>query len=84
MSSALLAVFGAGFTAGVVAAVCYHRGVHSLKTIPQPIAALEDRLRAQAHSIEALQMTVSQTGELLENVLESLQKLPSDRQEASR
>jgi uncharacterized coiled-coil protein SlyX len=47
------------------------------------MAGLEGRLTAQAQSIETLQMTVSQTDELLERVLESLDTLrdtPPDTQ----
>ena len=39
------------------------------------MSGLEGRLTAQARSIETLQMTVSQTDELLERVLESLDTL---------
>lgn len=39
------------------------------------MSGLESRLTAQARSIETLQMTVSQTDELLERVLESLDTL---------
>jgi len=40
------------------------------------MSGLEGRLTAQAQSIETLQATVSQTDELLERVLESLDTLP--------
>jgi uncharacterized coiled-coil protein SlyX len=39
------------------------------------MSGLEGRLTAQAQSIEALQMTVAQTDDLLERVLESLDTL---------
>jgi uncharacterized coiled-coil protein SlyX len=39
------------------------------------MSGLEGRLTAQARSIETLQTTVSQTDELLERVLESLDTL---------
>lgn len=39
------------------------------------MSGLEGRLTAQARSIEALQLTVTQTDELLERVLESLDTL---------
>jgi uncharacterized coiled-coil protein SlyX len=42
------------------------------------MSPLERRLTAQAQSIETLQMTVSQTDELLERVLESLDTLRGD------
>ena len=42
------------------------------------MSGLEGRLTAQAQSIETLQMTVSQTDELLERVLESLDTLRAD------
>ena len=36
--------------------------------LSKTMASLDDRLTTQAHSIEALQTTVSQTDSLLENV----------------
>jgi hypothetical protein len=39
------------------------------------MATLDDRLTTQAHSIEVLKTTVSQTDSLLERVLESLDSL---------
>lgn len=43
--------------------------------LAKTMSGLEGRLTAQARSIETLQMTVSQTDELLERVLESLDTL---------
>jgi len=43
--------------------------------LAKALSGLESRLTAQARSIEMLQMTVSQTDELLERVLESLDTL---------
>ena len=43
--------------------------------LTKAMSGLEGRLTAQAGSIEALQMTVSQTDDLLERVLESLDTL---------
>lgn len=43
--------------------------------LTKAMSGLEGRLTAQARSIEALQMTVSQTDDLLERVLESLDTL---------
>ncbi len=43
--------------------------------LAKAMSGLEGRLAAQAQSIETLQMTVSQTDELLERVLESLDTL---------
>jgi len=43
--------------------------------LTQAMSGLEGRLTAQARSIETLQATVSQTDELLERVLESLDTL---------
>jgi len=42
------------------------------------LSGLEARLTAQANSIETLQLTVSQTDELLERVLESLDTLQKE------
>jgi hypothetical protein len=51
--------------------------------LSKTMASLDDRLTTQAHSIEVLKTTVSQTDSLLERVLESLDSLqtftdPSD------
>jgi uncharacterized coiled-coil protein SlyX len=43
--------------------------------VAQAMSGLEGRFTAQARSIETLQMTVSETDELLERVLESLDTL---------
>jgi hypothetical protein len=43
--------------------------------LSKTMASLDDRLTAQAHSIDALKTTVSQTDGLLERVLESLDTL---------
>jgi uncharacterized coiled-coil protein SlyX len=43
--------------------------------LAKAMSGLEGRLTAQAQSIETLQLTVSQTDELLERVLESLDTL---------
>ena len=43
--------------------------------IAKTMASLDDRLTSQAHSIEVLKSTVSQTDSLLERVLESLDSL---------
>jgi uncharacterized coiled-coil protein SlyX len=43
--------------------------------LAKAMSGLDSRLTAQAQSIETLQMTVSQTDELLERVLESLDTL---------
>ena len=43
--------------------------------LSKTMASLDDRLTTQAHSIEVLQTTVSQTDSLLEKVLESLDSL---------
>ncbi len=43
--------------------------------LSKAVSGLEGRLTAQARSIETLQLTVSQTDELLERVLESLDTL---------
>jgi hypothetical protein len=41
------------------------------------MGSLDDRLTSQAHSIDVLKTTVSQTDSLLERVLESLDSLQS-------
>ena len=43
--------------------------------LSRTMASLDDRLSTQAHSIEILKSTVSQTDALLERVLESLDSL---------
>jgi uncharacterized coiled-coil protein SlyX len=43
--------------------------------LSKAMASLDDRLTTQAHSIEVLKTTVSQTDSLLERVLESLDSL---------
>jgi hypothetical protein len=43
--------------------------------LSKTMTSLDDRLTAQAHSIEVLKTTVSQTDSLLERVLESLDSL---------
>jgi hypothetical protein len=43
--------------------------------LSKTMASLDDRLSTQAHSIEVLKTTVSQTDSLLERVLESLDSL---------
>jgi len=45
--------------------------------LSRTMASLDDRLTTQAHSIEVLKTTVSQTDSLLERVLESLDSLQS-------
>jgi len=45
--------------------------------LSKTMMSLDDRLSAQAHSIEVLKATVSQTDSLLERVLESLDSLQS-------
>jgi chromosome segregation ATPase len=45
--------------------------------LSKTMASLDDRLSTQAHSIEVLKTTVSQTDSLLERVLESLDSLQS-------
>ena len=53
--------------------------------LTRTMASLDDRLTTQAHSIEVLKTTVSQTDSLLERVLESLDSLQtlSDASEIS-
>jgi len=43
--------------------------------LSKTMASLDERLSTQAHSIEVLKTTVSQTDELLERVLESIDSL---------
>ena len=45
--------------------------------LSKTMSSLDDRLSTQAHSIEVLKTTVSQTDSLLERVLESLDSLQS-------
>jgi chromosome segregation ATPase len=45
--------------------------------LSRTMTSLDDRLTTQAHSIEVLKTTVSQTDSLLERVLESLDSLQS-------
>jgi len=45
--------------------------------LAKTMSSLDDRLTTQAHSIEVLKTTVSQTDSLLERVLESLDSLQS-------
>ena len=45
--------------------------------LSKTMASLDERLTTQAHSIEALKTTVTQTDSLLERVLESLDSLES-------
>jgi len=45
--------------------------------LTKTMASLDDRLTTQAHSVEVLKTTVSQTDTLLERVLESLDSLQS-------
>jgi uncharacterized coiled-coil protein SlyX len=46
--------------------------------LAKTMGSLDDRLTTQAHSIEVLKTTVSQTDSLLERVLESLDALQAD------
>src|SRR5690348_4016405 len=46
--------------------------------LSKTMASLDTRLSAQAHSIDVLKTTVSQTDELLERVLESIDSLRPD------
>ena len=49
--------------------------------LSKTMTSLDDRLSAQAHSIEVLKSTVSQTDELLERVLESIDSLRQSPEE---
>src|SRR5579885_3182975 len=49
--------------------------------LSKTMASLDERLTTQAHSIEVLKTTVSQTDSLLERVLESLDSLQSYSEE---
>ena len=51
--------------------------------LSKTMASLDDRLTTQAHSIEVLKTTVSQTDSLLERVLESLDSLQTYTDPAS-
>ncbi len=50
--------------------------------LSRTMATLDDRLATQAHSIDVLRTTVSQTDSLLERVLESLDSLQSQTEPA--
>ena len=54
--------------------------------LAKTMTSLDERLSAQAHSIEVLKTTVSQTDELLERVLESIDSLrqPDDEPALAR
>ena len=49
--------------------------------LSKTMTSLDARLSAQAHSIDVLKTTVSQTDELLEKVLESIDRLKQDEGE---
>jgi uncharacterized coiled-coil protein SlyX len=49
--------------------------------LSKTMTSLDTRLSAQAHSIDVLKTTVSQTDELLEKVLESIDRLKQDDDE---
>jgi chromosome segregation ATPase len=49
--------------------------------LSKTMTSLDARLSAQAHSIEILKTTVSQTDELLERVLESIDRLKQEEEE---
>ena len=49
--------------------------------LSKTMTSLDARLSAQAHSIDVLKTTVSQTDELLEKVLESIDRLKQDEDE---
>ena len=51
--------------------------------LSKTMSSLDERLSAQAHSIEVLKTTVSQTDELLERVLESIDNLRQPEDEAA-
>jgi uncharacterized coiled-coil protein SlyX len=51
--------------------------------LSKTMASLDERLSAQAHSIEVLKTTVSQTDELLERVLESIDNLRQPEEESA-
>ena len=48
--------------------------------LSKTMTSLDARLSAQAHSIDVLKTTVSQTDELLEKVLESIDRLKQDEE----
>jgi chromosome segregation ATPase len=52
--------------------------------LSKTMASLDTRLSAQAHSIDVLKTTVSQTDELLERVLESIDSLRPDERDGQR
>ena len=52
--------------------------------LSKTMASLDERLTTQAHSIEVLKTTVSQTDSLLERVLESLDSLQSYSENAEQ
>ena len=54
------------------------------QVLGRTMASLDERLAAQAHSIDVLKTTVSQTDDLLERVLESIDALQSPPQDAAR
>ena len=49
--------------------------------LSKTMTSLDARLSAQAHSIDVLKTTVAQTDELLEKVLESIDRLKQDEDE---
>jgi len=51
--------------------------------LSKTMVSLDDRLTTQAHSIEVLKTTVSQTDSLLERVLESLDSLQTDSESSN-
>lgn len=51
--------------------------------LSKTMASLDDRLSTQAHSIEVLKTTVSQTDSLLERVLESLDSLQTNSESSA-
>jgi uncharacterized coiled-coil protein SlyX len=50
--------------------------------LSKTMSSLDERLSSQAHSIEVLKTTVSQTDELLERVLESIDSLRQSEEES--
>jgi uncharacterized coiled-coil protein SlyX len=59
--------------------------VSAMETLlSKTMTSLDERLAAQAHSIEVLKTTVSQTDELLERVLESIDSLRPGETEDER
>ena len=53
------------------------------KLLSKTMGSLDDRLTTQAHSIEILKTTVSETDSLLERVLESLDSLQAESSEGA-